>query len=103
MNLRRGSRYGQVRGTVGSGLTPGSRPDGSTPEIPENSGKIPEKPENSGKYRELHVTYQIEALGMLVHVDPLEFRKISENCGKFLEILENSKNSLHWGAEASTH
>ena len=47
------------------------------------------------------MTYQIEALGMLVHVDPLEFRKISENCGKFMEILEKSKNSLHWGAGAS--
>ena len=30
-------------GTVGSGLTPGSPPDGRTPEIPETD---PEKPEN---------------------------------------------------------
>ena len=32
-------------GTVGSGLTPGSSPDGHFPEIPENSGNIPEKPD----------------------------------------------------------
>ena len=32
-------------GTVGSGLTPGSPPDGHFPEFPENSGNIPEKPD----------------------------------------------------------
>ena len=33
-------------GTVGSGLTPGSRPDGRTPEIPDPEPENPEKPEN---------------------------------------------------------
>ena len=33
-------------GTVGSGLTPGSRPDGLTPEIPDPE---PENPEKTGK------------------------------------------------------
>ena len=32
-------------GTVGSGLTPGSRLDGRTPEIPDPDPEIPEKPE----------------------------------------------------------
>ena len=32
-------------GTVGSGLTPGSRPDGSTSEIPDLEPENPEKPE----------------------------------------------------------
>lgn len=32
-------------GTVGSGLTPGSRQHGHFPEIPENFGDIPEKPD----------------------------------------------------------
>ena len=32
-------------GTVGSGLTPGSRPDGRTPEIPDPEPENPEKPE----------------------------------------------------------
>ena len=32
-------------GTIGSGVTPGSRQDGQNPEIPENSGNIPEKPD----------------------------------------------------------
>ena len=32
-------------GTVGSGLTQGSRPDGSTPEIPDPDPENPEKPE----------------------------------------------------------
>ena len=31
-------------GTVGSGLTPGSRPDGWTPEIPDPDPEIPENP-----------------------------------------------------------
>ena len=33
-------------GTVGSGLTPGSPPDGRTPEIPDPDPENPEKPEN---------------------------------------------------------
>ena len=33
-------------GTVGSGLTPGTRPDGRTPEIPDPEPENPEKPEN---------------------------------------------------------
>ena len=37
-------------GTVGSGLTPGSRPDGRWPEIPENSGK---KSGKTGKFRKI--------------------------------------------------
>ena len=87
--LRRGSSYGQARGTVGSGLTPGSPLGRRTPEIPENSGQNQEKPENSGKDREkpensgksrkLHVTYQIKALGLLVHVDMIKFWKIPKN------------------------
>ena len=77
-------------GTVGSGLTPGSRPDGRAPEIPEISGKNPEKPEISGNFRKLHMTYQIKALGMLVHVDTLKF----QNSGKIRENLwKNCKNS----------
>ena len=32
-------------GTVGSGLTPGSRPDGRTPEILDPEPENPEKPE----------------------------------------------------------
>ena len=77
-------------GTVGSGMTPRSRPDGRTPEIPEISGKIPEKPEISGKSRNLHVTYQMEAIGKLVHVDTIKFqnsRKFGENFWKNLENL----------------
>ena len=64
MNLRRGSGYGQVRGTVGSGLTPGSRPDGHTP---VNSGIQLENPfsarfaliwPNQGTYRHGRGTYK---------------------------------------------
>ena len=34
-----------MRGMVGSGLTPGTRPDGRTPEIPDPDPENPEKPE----------------------------------------------------------
>ena len=71
-------------GTVGSGVTPGLRPDGRTPEIPENSTKIPEKPKSSGKSMNLHVTYQMKALGKQVHVDTVKSqnsRKCQENSG----------------------
>ena len=78
-------------GTVGSGLTPGSRPDGRAPEIPEISGKNPEKPEISGNFRKLHMTYQIKALGMLVHVDTLKIQnsgKLGKIYGKTVRIQE---------------
>ena len=45
-SFRRGGRYGHARGTVGSGLTPGSPLGRRTLEIPEISGKNPENPEN---------------------------------------------------------
>ena len=35
-----------MRGMVGSGLTPGTRPDGRTPEIPDPDPENPEKQEN---------------------------------------------------------
>ena len=77
-------------GIDGSGLTPGSRPDGRAPEIPEISVKIPEKPENSGKVRKKQVTYQIKALSKLVHVDTLKF----PNSRKFQKQLQkNSRNN----------
>ena len=47
MNLRQGSNYGQVWGTVGSGLTQGSPLGRRTPEIPAKIGKNWEIPENS--------------------------------------------------------
>ena len=74
-------------GIVGFGLAPGSCPYGRTPGIPEIleiSRKNPENPENYGKSetsRNLHVTYQIKALGKLVHMDILNFR----NSGKVLK------------------
>ena len=45
-NLRRGGSYSQARGTVGSGLTPGSRLGRRTPEIPDPEPEIRKKPEN---------------------------------------------------------
>jgi len=72
-------------GTVGSGMTPGLRPDGRTLEIPEISGKNPERAENSGISVNLHVTYQMKALAKLVHVDTIKFQnsgKFGENSGK---------------------
>ena len=77
MNLRKGSRYGHMWGTVGSGLTPGTPLGRRTPEISENSGKNG----NSGKSRNLHVTYQMKALGTLIHQDTSKF----PNCGNFSE------------------
>jgi len=47
--------YRHKWGTVGFVLTPRSRPDGRTPEIPENSGKNPEKTNISWKSGKLHV------------------------------------------------
>ena len=44
--------------------------------------------ENSGNSRKLHVTYQIKALGLLVHVDTIKFwssGKFRKNSGKFWE------------------
>ena len=45
-NFRSQGSYGHIWGTIGSGLTPGSRPDGRTPEIPDPEPENPEKPEN---------------------------------------------------------
>ena len=81
-----------IWGVVGSVLAPGTRPDGRTSEIPENSGKNPEKPENSGKFKKLRVTYQIKALGMLVHVDTLKIQnsgKLGKIYGKTVKIPES--------------
>ena len=45
MNLRKGSRYGHIWGTVGSGLTPGTPLGRRTLEIPDPE---PENPEKNG-------------------------------------------------------
>ena len=59
---------GDTCGTVGSGLTSGSRPNGRTSGNPHSgSGK-------SGKPEKLHMTYQNKALGKLVNVVPLKIR-----------------------------
>ena len=51
--------------------------------------KIAEKPENSGKYRELHVTYQIEALGKLVKMDALKSEFPDFGSGKTGKTRQN--------------
>ena len=77
-NLRSQGLYGPKWGTIRSGVTPGSRQDGQNPEIPENSENIPEKRENFGKSWNLHVTYQMKAIGALVCKD-IEIPVIQEN------------------------
>ena len=47
-------------GTVGSGLTPGSPPDGRTPEIPDPDPENPEKPEIPEKFM-LHIKLKLSA------------------------------------------
>ena len=42
---RRGRRYGLARGTIGSGLTPGTPLGRRTSEIPDPEPENPEKPE----------------------------------------------------------
>ena len=89
-------------GTVGSGLTSGSRPDGRTLEIPEISGIIPEKTEISGKSRNLHVTYQMKALGKLVHVDTKNSR-IPEISGKIREKLGKNAGNPYFCRPKGDH
>ena len=58
-------------GTVGSGLTPGSRQDRKKSGFPDSGSGNPEKPENREKN---HVTPHFKALGQLVNVDMLKIR-----------------------------
>ena len=77
-----------IWGIVGSILAPGSRPDGRTSEILEKSGK-------TGNFRKLHMTYQIKALCVLVHVDRFKYvpefwgKKLWKIFGKTLKIRDS--------------
>ena len=69
VNLRSQCLQNQMWGTVGSGLTSGSRPDGRTSGNPDSgSGKSGK----TGKPEKSQMTYQIKALGKLVNVVTLE-------------------------------
>ena len=58
-------------GTVGSGLTSGSRQYGQFPEKPvSGSGKS----RKTGNPEKLHMTYQIKALGKLVNMVALKIQ-----------------------------
>ena len=59
-------------GTVGSGLTPGTPLGRRTSEIPDPEPENPEKPEKPEIAGKLQVTYQIEALIMLIKLDMIE-------------------------------